>query len=90
MARHAGSSYAWEKFSQEANANNIVPMEIALRCVNAIRRGERFAAYIMIPLHPERPGPQRPVIMQWTWLSISFMFRCSLQPPRTIPCMLCA
>ena len=36
-----------------AGANNLIPMEIALKIVNKIRANERFAAYIVIPMWPE-------------------------------------
>ena len=52
-----------------------MPIEIALRCVHAIQHKERFAAYVLIPLHPERPGPQRSMIIAWTWLTIKMMYR---------------
>ena len=55
-------------------------MEIALRIVYAIEHDERFAAYLLIPLHPERPGPQRSLIMLYTWHTIIMMYRLT-QPP---------
>ncbi len=33
--------------------NNLVPIEIALRCARAIHEGQPFAAYIIIPMWPE-------------------------------------
>lgn len=43
---------------QTARADNVVPMEIALKIAHKIDGGERFAAYILVPLHPEITGPQ--------------------------------
>ncbi|KAL7197792.1 hypothetical protein ACSBR2_020333 [Camellia fascicularis] len=34
-------------------ANNLIPMEIALKIAEKIRARERFAAYIVIPMWPE-------------------------------------
>ena len=51
----AGSSFAWAKES-DAGADNLIPIEIALKIVHAIKRNERFAAYIVLPLHPDTEG----------------------------------
>ena len=74
MPTDAGSSYAWSKYS-DSESDNLVPMEIALRIVYAIEHDERFAAYLVIPLHPERPGPQRSLILLYTWHTIAMMYR---------------
>ena len=76
----AGSAFAWDQH-QDSDANNLVPIEIALRCVHAVRHNERFAAYVLIPLHPERPGPQRSMIIAWTWLTMKMMYRHVLLLP---------
>lgn len=34
-------------------ANNLIPMEIALKIASKIRANERFAVYIIIPMWPE-------------------------------------
>lgn len=34
-------------------ANNLIPMEIALKIADKIRANERFAAYIVLPMWPE-------------------------------------
>lgn len=36
-----------------SGANNLIPMEIALKIADKIRANERFAAYIVIPMWPE-------------------------------------
>lgn len=36
-----------------SGANNLIPMEIALKIADKIRAHERFAAYIVIPMWPE-------------------------------------
>jgi phospholipase D1/2 len=70
----AGSSFAWSKYT-DSQSDNLVPIEIALRIVHAIEHDERFAAYLLIPLHPERPGPQRSLIMLYTWHTIIMMYK---------------
>ncbi|KAI8541090.1 hypothetical protein RHMOL_Rhmol08G0036100 [Rhododendron molle] len=47
-----GSSYAWPSY-KEAGADNLVPMELALKIASKIRAKERFAVYIVIPMWPE-------------------------------------
>lgn len=34
-------------------ADNLIPIELALKVVSKIRNGERFAVYIVIPMWPE-------------------------------------
>lgn len=36
-----------------AGANNLIPMEIALKIASKIKANERFAVYIIIPMWPE-------------------------------------
>jgi hypothetical protein len=36
-----------------AGANNLIPIEIALKIANKIYANERFSAYIVIPMWPE-------------------------------------
>ncbi|KAI7738074.1 hypothetical protein M8C21_018063 [Ambrosia artemisiifolia] len=47
-----GSSYNWATH-KGLGANNLIPMEIALKVANKIRANERFAVYIVIPMWPE-------------------------------------
>ncbi|KAK9076718.1 hypothetical protein SSX86_005052 [Deinandra increscens subsp. villosa] len=47
-----GSSYNWNTH-KSLGANNLIPMEIALKVANKIRANERFAVYIVIPMWPE-------------------------------------
>ncbi|KAI3710915.1 hypothetical protein L2E82_40711 [Cichorium intybus] len=47
-----GSSFNWSNY-KTLGANNLIPMEIALKIANKIRANERFAAYIVIPMWPE-------------------------------------
>lgn len=43
----------YESFRLSAGANNLIPMEVALKIANKIRANERFCAYIVIPMWPE-------------------------------------
>ncbi|KAK2981139.1 hypothetical protein RJ640_023870 [Escallonia rubra] len=47
-----GSSYNWTSFPK-LGANNLIPMEIALKIANKIRANERFSAFVVIPMWPE-------------------------------------
>lgn len=47
-----GSSYAWPSYVN-SGADNLIPIELALKIANKIRAGERFAVYIVIPMFPE-------------------------------------
>ncbi|XVF52793.1 hypothetical protein PTKIN_Ptkin05aG0047100 [Pterospermum kingtungense] len=47
-----GSSYNWD-CHKNIGANNLVPIEIALKIANKIRSNERFSAYVLIPMWPE-------------------------------------
>ena len=47
-----GSSHCWAE-DKHAGATHLVPIEIALKIVQKINAGERFMAYIMVPLFPE-------------------------------------
>ncbi|KAJ0967898.1 hypothetical protein J5N97_024815 [Dioscorea zingiberensis] len=61
-----GSSYAWSSY-QNAGANNLVPMELALKIASKIRAGERFAVYIVIPMWPEGDPTSNVVQAQLFW-----------------------
>ncbi|GAB2243586.1 hypothetical protein Droror1_Dr00023714 [Drosera rotundifolia] len=47
-----GSSYAWPSY-KNAGADNLIPMELALKTASKIRARERFAVYVVIPMWPE-------------------------------------
>ncbi|XP_027901738.1 phospholipase D delta-like [Vigna unguiculata] len=47
-----GSSFAWPVY-KDAGADNLIPMELALKIVSKIRSKERFTVYIVIPMWPE-------------------------------------
>lgn len=47
-----GSSHNWSSH-RNLGANNLIPIEIALKIVNKIKANERFCVYIVIPMWPE-------------------------------------
>ncbi|KAF2561471.1 hypothetical protein F2Q70_00014980 [Brassica cretica] len=47
-----GSSFNWDS-NKDLGANNLIPIEMALKIANKIRAREKFAAYIVIPMWPE-------------------------------------
>uniref|UniRef100_A0A2P2JNB1 Phospholipase D n=1 Tax=Rhizophora mucronata TaxID=61149 RepID=A0A2P2JNB1_RHIMU len=56
-----GSSYAWPSY-KNAGADNLIPMELALKIASKIRANERFAVYVVIPMWPE--GDPKSGVMQ--------------------------
>lgn len=50
-----------------AGANNLIPIEIALKIANKIYANERFSAYIVIPMWPEGSPTGAPTqrILYW-------------------------
>lgn len=47
-----GSSYAWPAY-KDSGAENLIPMELALKIASKIKAKERFAVYVVIPMWPE-------------------------------------
>uniref|UniRef100_A0A804NRD1 phospholipase D n=1 Tax=Zea mays TaxID=4577 RepID=A0A804NRD1_MAIZE len=47
-----GSSFNWDSH-RDVGANNLIPIEIALKIANKIYSNERFSAYIVVPMWPE-------------------------------------
>ncbi|KAJ7297149.1 hypothetical protein O6H91_Y077100 [Diphasiastrum complanatum] len=78
-----GSSFAWDG-KQDAGALHLIPREIALKVVNKIEAGERFAVYIVMPMWPEGvpDSPQVQAILDWTRRTMEMMYKsiaCALQ-----------
>lgn len=55
-----------------AGANNLIPMEIALKIVNKIKANERFSVYIIIPMWPEGDPTSVPLQRILLWQVISY------------------
>uniref|UniRef100_A0A804KLZ8 phospholipase D n=1 Tax=Musa acuminata subsp. malaccensis TaxID=214687 RepID=A0A804KLZ8_MUSAM len=47
-----GSSYGWPSY-KHSGADNLIPMELALKVASKIRANEPFAVYVVIPMWPE-------------------------------------
>ncbi|XP_031400388.1 phospholipase D delta isoform X1 [Punica granatum] len=70
-----GSSYGWPSY-KNAGADNLIPMEIALKIASKIRANERFAAYIIIPMWPEGDPKTATVqeILYWQSQTMQMMY----------------
>nr|GMD79982.1 phospholipase D beta 1-like [Ipomoea batatas] len=70
-----GSSFNWNNY-KDLGANNLIPMEIALKIANKIRCNERFAAYIVVPMWPEGVPTSTPTqrILFWQYNTMQMMY----------------
>ncbi|GFZ01245.1 phospholipase D beta 1 [Actinidia rufa] len=70
-----GSSYNWTNY-KTLGANNLIPMEIALKIASKIRANERFAVYIVIPMWPEGVPTSAPTqrILFWQHNTMQMMY----------------
>ncbi|KAL8160130.1 hypothetical protein V2J09_001667 [Rumex salicifolius] len=70
-----GSSYNWHQH-KDVGANNLIPMEIALKIADKIKAHERFAAYIVIPMWPEGvpTGAATQRILYWQHKTMQMMY----------------
>ncbi|PRQ17871.1 putative phospholipase D [Rosa chinensis] len=70
-----GSSYNWNLYN-DLGANNLIPMEIALKIVNKIKANERFSVYIIIPMWPEGDPTSVPLqrILLWQHKTMQMMY----------------
>ncbi|PKA54202.1 Phospholipase D delta [Apostasia shenzhenica] len=71
-----GSSYGWPDY-KSPGADNLIPMELALKIASKIRAGKRFAVYIVIPMRPEGPADSSSVkeILYWQGQTIKMMYK---------------
>lgn len=71
-----GSAYNWLE-DQSVNCNHTIPCEITTKIINKIRAGERFCAYIVIPMHPEGDPASAPIqaILAWQKRTIEMMYK---------------
>jgi phospholipase D1/2 len=70
-----GSSYNWTHH-KDLGANNLIPMEIALKVAEKIRANERFAVYIVVPMWPEGnpTGAATQRILFWQHKTMQMMY----------------
>ncbi|XP_062213859.1 phospholipase D beta 1-like [Phragmites australis] len=70
-----GSSFNWDSH-KEVGANNLIPIEIALKIANKIYTNERFSVYIVIPMWPEGNPTGAPTqrILYWQKKTMQMMY----------------
>lgn len=70
-----GSSYAWPSY-ENAGADNLIPMELALKIASKIRAKERFSVYVVIPMWPEGTPTSSSVqeILYWQSQTMQMMY----------------
>ncbi|KAL6659935.1 hypothetical protein ACP70R_002057 [Stipagrostis hirtigluma subsp. patula] len=70
-----GSSFQWDAH-KDVGANNLIPIEIALKIANKIYANERFSAYIVIPMWPEGNPTGTPTqrILYWQKKTMEMMY----------------
>ncbi|KAK9286927.1 hypothetical protein L1049_015335 [Liquidambar formosana] len=69
-----GSSYHWPSY-KNAGADNLVPMELALKIASKISANERFSVYIVIPMWPEGVPTTASVQEILFWQGLTQKFR---------------
>ncbi|GFP95822.1 phospholipase d delta, partial [Phtheirospermum japonicum] len=71
-----GSSFAWPSY-KDSGADNLIPIELALKIASKIRSKERFAVYIVIPMWPEGRPDKAPIrdILYWQRLTMQMMYK---------------
>ncbi|CAM8888866.1 unnamed protein product [Rhodiola kirilowii] len=70
-----GSSFNWSAH-KDLGANNLIPMEIALKIAEKIKANERFAVYIIVPMWPEGvpTGAATQRILFWQHKTMQMMY----------------
>ena len=71
-----GSAYSWLQ-NDDVNCHHTIPVEIAQKVVDKIYAGQRFTAYIMIPMFPEGDPASAPIqeILYWQTRTIEMMYK---------------
>ncbi|KAL3723682.1 hypothetical protein ACJRO7_035795 [Eucalyptus globulus] len=71
-----GSSYAWPS-NNDSGADNLIPMELALKIASKIRAKQRFAVYIVIPMWPEGDPKSATIqkILFWQNQTMQMMYK---------------
>lgn len=70
-----GSCASWRQ-DQDCGCLNLIPIEIALKIASKIRRGERFAVYVVTPMWPEGipEGDTVQAILHWNRMTMEMMY----------------
>eukprot|EP00092_Neocalanus_flemingeri_P027266 GFUD01029568.1.p1 GENE.GFUD01029568.1~~GFUD01029568.1.p1 ORF type:complete len:832 (-),score=202.16 GFUD01029568.1:287-2782(-) len=71
-----GSAFQWLEDSG-TNCNHTIPVELATKICNKMFAGERFTAYVVIPMWPEGDPTSAPMqaILYWQTRTIEMMYR---------------
>jgi len=71
-----GSAYEWDTDNQTL-CNHTIPAEIVAKIVQKIQKGERFMAYVVIPMWPEGDPTSAPMqaILHWQKRTMEMMYR---------------
>jgi phospholipase D1/2 len=71
-----GSSHLWSEH-KSAKCGNLIPAEITFKICQKIAKGERYSAYILVPLWPEGISESSSVqaILYWQKLTMEAMYR---------------
>ena len=71
-----GSSNFWMT-NKHVKCGNLIPANITLKIIEKINAGERFAAYIVLPMWPEGIPTEKAcqTILYWQWNTIECMYR---------------
>ncbi|CAL5419237.1 unnamed protein product [Camellia sinensis] len=71
-----GGDYGGMSNEFQSSANNLIPMEIALKIAEKFKARERFAAYIVIPMWPEGnpTGAATQMILFWQNKTMKMMY----------------
>ncbi|XP_057774702.1 phospholipase D delta-like isoform X1 [Salvia miltiorrhiza] len=70
-----GSSFAWPNY-KSAGADNLIPIELALKIASKIKAKERFTVYVVIPMWPEGVPSSASVqeILYWQGQTMQMMY----------------
>ena len=66
-----GSAFAWLSES-DTNCRHIIPVEIVQKIIDKIQLGQRFVAYIVIPMFPEGDPTSAPTFFG-SFLRVPFL-----------------
>jgi len=71
-----GSSHMWSQLTS-AKCGNLIPADVTFKICDKIDQGERFAAYILVPLWPEGISESASVqaILHWQKLTMESMYK---------------
>ncbi|PIN01376.1 Phospholipase D1 [Handroanthus impetiginosus] len=80
-----GSSFAWPSY-ERAGADNLIPIELALKIVSKIRAKERFTVYVVIPMWPEGDPNSSYVqeILYWQRQTMEMMYTIIAQEIKSV------